>query len=342
MAPDHADRLPHDERVARPSCSQVKSVGHLAPWKRTNRWADPPAPAGTGPGHAHLVGDEIGQVFHSGTEGLAHLGQDGGALGHRPGRPAGKAARAAATARSMSSGVPSGTGADDLLGGRVDHLDGAGPGRGHPGPSDVERVADLLLHGWHGAPPPGTPPTLGISGLSMSGRSTTTGRSGRSTTAPGRPAACCITLPIYVGCDVRRRRRSRGNVSQTQQERKAETRARLLAAAAELFADQGIDAVSVDAVAEAAGRTSGAVYAHFGSKQGLLLALLDSWKDSVLARAAGRGGGHRLAPPASWRRCGTTWPDDRRRDIGPVVAARARTVAAGRPRPRGGRAVPDP
>jgi len=74
----------------------------------------------------------------------------------------------------------------------------------------------------------------------------------------------------------------RGNVPQTQDERKAETRARLLAAAAELFAEQGIDAVSVDAVAEAAGRTSGAVYAHFGSKQGLLLALLDSWKDSVL------------------------------------------------------------
>ena len=69
---------------------------------------------------------------------------------------------------------------------------------------------------------------------------------------------------------------------QTQEERKAETRARLLAAAADLFAGHGIDAVSVDAVAEAAGRTSGAVYAHFGSKQGLLLALLDSWKDSLL------------------------------------------------------------
>lgn len=71
-------------------------------------------------------------------------------------------------------------------------------------------------------------------------------------------------------------------MARTQGERKAETRTRLLAAAAELFADQGIDAVSVDAVAEAAGRTSGAVYAHFGSKQGLLLALLDAWKDSVL------------------------------------------------------------
>jgi AcrR family transcriptional regulator len=71
-------------------------------------------------------------------------------------------------------------------------------------------------------------------------------------------------------------------VSKTQEQRKTETRARLLAAAADLFAEQGIDAVSVDAVAEAAGRTSGSVYAHFGNKQGLLLALLDSWKDSAL------------------------------------------------------------
>jgi AcrR family transcriptional regulator len=70
-------------------------------------------------------------------------------------------------------------------------------------------------------------------------------------------------------------------VPKTQQERKAETRARLLDAAAELFAAQGVDAVSVDAVAGAAGRTSGSVYAHFGSKQGLLLALLEAWKDSV-------------------------------------------------------------
>jgi len=65
-------------------------------------------------------------------------------------------------------------------------------------------------------------------------------------------------------------------------QRKAETRARLLDAAATLFAERGIDAVSVDAVADAAGRTSGAVYAHFGSKQGLLLALLDEWAHSLV------------------------------------------------------------
>ena len=95
-------------------------------------------------------------------------------------------------------------------------------------------------------------------------------------------------------------------MARTQEERKAETRARLLAAAAELFADQGIDAVSVDAVAEAAGRTSGAVYAHFGSKQGLLLALLDSWKDSVLTVLLAEVAVSATPPPASWPRCGTT------------------------------------
>jgi AcrR family transcriptional regulator len=72
-------------------------------------------------------------------------------------------------------------------------------------------------------------------------------------------------------------------VARTQQERKADTRDRLLSAAAQLFADHGIDAVSVDVVAEAAGRTSGAVYDHFGSKQGMLLALLDEWQQSLVA-----------------------------------------------------------
>jgi AcrR family transcriptional regulator len=71
-------------------------------------------------------------------------------------------------------------------------------------------------------------------------------------------------------------------VPRTQQERRADTRERLLAAAAQLFADHGFDAVSVDAVAEAAGRTSGAVYDHFGSKQGLLLALLDQWEQALV------------------------------------------------------------
>ena len=50
----------------------------------------------------------------------------------------------------------------------------------------------------------------------------------------------------------------------TQGERRAETRQRLLDAAADLFATRGIEASSVDAIAEAADRTSGAIYDHFG------------------------------------------------------------------------------
>lgn len=69
----------------------------------------------------------------------------------------------------------------------------------------------------------------------------------------------------------------------TQEERKAETRTRLLSAAADLLAEHGVDGVSVDAVADAAGRTSGAVYAHFGSKQGMLVALLDEWRHSLVS-----------------------------------------------------------
>ena len=67
----------------------------------------------------------------------------------------------------------------------------------------------------------------------------------------------------------------------TQGERRAETRQRLLDAAAELFAERGIEGASVDAIAERAERTSGAIYDHFGGKDGLLFALLDGWVDDV-------------------------------------------------------------
>ena len=67
----------------------------------------------------------------------------------------------------------------------------------------------------------------------------------------------------------------------TQGERRAETRQRLLDAAAELFAERGVEGASIDAIAERAERTSGAVYDHFESKTGLLLALLESWVDDV-------------------------------------------------------------
>src|SRR3954465_14164178 len=70
----------------------------------------------------------------------------------------------------------------------------------------------------------------------------------------------------------------------TQEDRKAETRARLVAAAADLFARKGFHAVSAEAVADAADRTTGALYNHFGGKDGLLLALVEQWLSESAAR----------------------------------------------------------
>ena len=58
-------------------------------------------------------------------------------------------------------------------------------------------------------------------------------------------------------------------------ERRARTRAKLLEAAARIYTQRGVDAATLDAVAEEAGFTKGAVYDHFGSKENLLFALLD-------------------------------------------------------------------
>lgn len=66
-------------------------------------------------------------------------------------------------------------------------------------------------------------------------------------------------------------------MGRTQEERRAETRGLLLDAATDLFAHKGFHATSAEAVAAAAGRTTGALYDHFGGKEGLLVALLERW-----------------------------------------------------------------
>jgi AcrR family transcriptional regulator len=66
-------------------------------------------------------------------------------------------------------------------------------------------------------------------------------------------------------------------MARTQEDRRNETRAQLLTAAADLFAHKGFHATSAEAVADAANRTTGALYDHFGGKQGLLVALLELW-----------------------------------------------------------------
>src|SRR4051812_8863964 len=68
------------------------------------------------------------------------------------------------------------------------------------------------------------------------------------------------------------------------EERKTETRQKILEAAGALFRKRGIDAVGVDAIMHAAGLTHGGFYAHFASKE----ALIAEVSAASLARSAER------------------------------------------------------
>ena len=60
-----------------------------------------------------------------------------------------------------------------------------------------------------------------------------------------------------------------------QQLRTQETQARLLDAAEQVFVRDGYDAAQLDQIAATAGRSKGAVYTHFKSKEDLFLALFE-------------------------------------------------------------------
>jgi AcrR family transcriptional regulator len=63
----------------------------------------------------------------------------------------------------------------------------------------------------------------------------------------------------------------------------AQTRERLLAAAADVFAERGYDGTRVADIAAAAGMSNGALYAHFDSKAELLVAALRAHGQRQLA-----------------------------------------------------------
>src|SRR5579864_5155409 len=99
----------------------------------------------------------------------------------------------------------------------------------------------------------------------------------------------CIDAPFAPTGGVRDFRNDRDintPMARTQAERRSETRQQLLSAARDLIAERGVAGASVDALAEAADRTSGALYAQFGNKDGLLLALLDHWKEATATAIA--------------------------------------------------------
>lgn len=82
-----------------------------------------------------------------------------------------------------------------------------------------------------------------------------------------------------------------------------ETRAKLLAAARKAFAEQGYANTSMDQFTAAVGLTRGALYHHFGSKEKLLIAVIDQLESELAQRLQDIAD----AAPTAWeafrRRC---------------------------------------
>ncbi|MDB5212448.1 MAG: hypothetical protein JWO86_375 [Myxococcaceae bacterium] len=80
---------------------------------------------------------------------------------------------------------------------------------------------------------------------------------------------------------------------------KQQTRAALVKAALELFAEQGLDVPSLDAICDRAGYTRGAFYVHFKTREDILVAVMDQVGEAFLASVFAQmpdlaGGGRRL------------------------------------------------
>jgi TetR/AcrR family transcriptional repressor of nem operon len=70
---------------------------------------------------------------------------------------------------------------------------------------------------------------------------------------------------------------------QNRDDAKQQTRAALVSAALELFAEQGLDVPSLDAICDRAGYTRGAFYVHFKTREDILVAVMDQVGEAFLA-----------------------------------------------------------
>src|SRR5947209_3360365 len=87
----------------------------------------------------------------------------------------------------------------------------------------------------------------------------------------------------------------------TREERKRRTRTALIEAAAEVFARRGFGAARVEEIAERAELTTGALYAHFASKQDLFLAVFEEFA-AVRARQVEDSAGSLRSGADQWMR----------------------------------------
>jgi AcrR family transcriptional regulator len=96
----------------------------------------------------------------------------------------------------------------------------------------------------------------------------------------------------------------------TQADRSAATRDALIAAARQLFAEQGFADVPTDAIVTAAGVTRGALYHQFADKTALFDAVVDAVEADIARRLAEAVAAAGISDPIEAMRCAvSTWLD---------------------------------
>jgi AcrR family transcriptional regulator len=93
-----------------------------------------------------------------------------------------------------------------------------------------------------------------------------------------------------------------------QQRRGEETRARILEAAVECFAQHGYDATGVAEICDRARVSKGAFYHHFSSKQALFLELLERWLAGLDAQLGAARSGANTVPEGLVQMAGMVQP----------------------------------
>ncbi len=107
-----------------------------------------------------------------------------------------------------------------------------------------------------------------------------------------------VTRPVTK--KVSKARAKNARQVETRDDAKQQTRAALVNAALELFAEQGLDVPSLDAICGRAGYTRGAFYVHFKTREDILVAVMDQVGESFLASVFANmpdlsaAGGHRF------------------------------------------------
>ena len=115
------------------------------------------------------------------------------------------------------------------------------------------------------------------------------------TVEPEPPAPAPLPEPA---AETRRRRRADRGPGRREL-RRQETRARIVDAAAELFAERGFDAVSVMEIAKRAGVVEKTVFNHFPVKEGLVFDADPPMREALLAAVRRRPSGESVAAAAS-------------------------------------------